>query len=62
MAYLGLLPVRFAADSRRLVLLDEEPYRLERGGIADEFMLPLGLERLKKDGKDEMQDRPHRPH
>jgi hypothetical protein len=35
-----------------LVLLDEGPYRLERGGVRDEFMLPpLGLKRSKVDGR-----------
>jgi hypothetical protein len=34
-----------------LVSLDEGPYRLEGGGIRCEFMLPLGLKRLKVVGR-----------
>jgi len=37
--------VKFAVEPFGcLVLLDEEPYRLERGGVADEFMLPQDFE------------------
>jgi len=52
MAYLGPFAARLAAQPFGcLVLLDEGPYRLERGGVADEFMLPLGLKRSKVDGR-----------
>jgi len=51
MDYLGLFVVRSAAETFGcLVLLDEEPYRLEKGGVADEFMLPLDLRRPMGDG------------
>ena len=43
MAYLGLLAVRVVAQPFEcLVLLDEEPYRLEGGGGTSGFILPLG--------------------
>jgi hypothetical protein len=52
MAYLGVLAVRVAAQpSGCLILLDEGPYQLERGGVGDVFMLPLGLKRSKVDGR-----------
>jgi hypothetical protein len=54
MAYLGLLAVRVVAQPFEcLVLLNEELYRLEGGGVICEFMLPLTVE---GGPKEEMQD------
>ncbi len=50
MAYLGLFIVRVIAQPFGcLVLLDKGPYRLERGGVRDEFILPLSLKWSKVD-------------
>jgi len=52
MAYLGLFAVMVAAEPFGCsFLLDKGPYRLERGGVADEFMLPPGLMRSKVHGR-----------
>lgn len=52
MAYLDLFAVIVAAQPfGGLVLLDEGPFRLERGGVGDVFMLPPSLKRSKVDGR-----------
>lgn len=59
MAHLGVLFVSVAAQPLGcLVLLDEGPYRFEGEGARVGFMLPLGLKRAVRGGReDEMQDR-----